>query len=176
MSDELLKFIIQQAVTLLVGLAWPLLFALIFLGVTWCFRPQVKEILASFARRGWSVGPKGFEVSAPADQPLGEENPPELTEAMPVFAPRPAPEPGAAPPPLTAYFDPAYREVVDEAERTIDERLPMHMHQLGLSREAVLKLATIDYSIALHFERAARSIFQSQIDALRFLAQHNEIT
>jgi len=49
------------------------------------------------------------------------------------------------------------------------------MSQLGFSREGVLKLATIDYSIALHFERASRSIFQSQIDALQFLAQHKEI-
>src|SRR5215472_15437118 len=94
MSSELLKFLIQQAGNPPGWHSWPLLFALIFLAITWCFRPQVTQILASFANRSRSVGPRGFQVSAPPDQPPGEENPPQLTEAMPVFAPRPAPEPG----------------------------------------------------------------------------------
>jgi hypothetical protein len=175
MDHELLKFFTEQFVKLLLGLAWPLLLGLIFVAITWCFRPQVKEILDSFARRNIKLGPTGLEVSAP--QPPGEGSPPSLSDATPVSATPPTGgEATQEPPPISAYFAPPFQEIVLFTEQWVEQHLPAYMAQLGRGREDTLKIATVDYVVALNLERASRFIFQSQIDALRFLITSNELT
>jgi hypothetical protein len=59
--------------------------------------------------------------------------------------------------------------IAEHAEK-IDSNLPDQMQQTGRTAEDLFRHGFVDYSAALHMERASRSIFGSQLDAIGFLS------
>jgi hypothetical protein len=169
---------LQQAVTLIVGLAWPVV---VFL-IVWLFQSDISQKVRDLVK--WGFGKMQAEFQPAQPQRSGDPASPGPISSQSATAPNVAEDAGGLPiqlsPDVRAKLEeivsPPYRNVVREQLQDLVHRLPLAMQRFSLQdREAAIAYAS-ELAASLHLEKASRFIFRSQIEALETLKGRTMMT
>lgn len=146
----------QNVVNLIVGIAWPATLLIL----VWLFRKELVGLLGRVKK----IGKDGAEFDQAV--PIGGDP----SAPGPVTLPAPArsvalAEAGAKPP-ITTWIAPAFRSLYSQIVSRLKERLPAVRGMVADSDTDIAISWAAELGSALHLERASRSIFQSQVDAI----------
>jgi hypothetical protein len=148
-------------IDLLVALVWPAagVFAFLFFG------KELKALINRLRR----LGPSGAEWWPQQPPPAGDPASSEPVTERPAGAPAPG-KPGEVRAPRD-YVAPIYRDLFDERLEIARNALQSTAGQFSVSKEEVLVAGVAELGAVLHLERASRSIFRSQLEALDSLGR-----
>ncbi len=150
-------------------LAWPVVIGLALCG----FRVPITDLMAgmshlitSMSQRALKVG--AFEAGPPQQTPLNASATAEqgLSPIAPT-APEVASTSGSTS--IANRFNDPYRDFALQVEEGIEQELPNIKQRLNLSENEYMLYLAVDSLGALRLERASRSIFRSQIEAIKHL-------
>jgi hypothetical protein len=155
---------LAQIVTLVVGIAWPLVIG----AALYLYRVPISALIASISNRSFKVGTQGLELSIPPQQAIADTPATQHQGLPPSILPAPRMETPSTPG-ITKHFAVPFHDYISKMEQAIDNSLPVLMQQFNITREDALKYAATDSWAALGLERASRYIYGSQIDAINML-------
>ena len=152
----------KNFVDLVIGIAWPVTVLLVAI----LFRAEIKRLVdrmkklskegAEFGETPQTVPPGDPAAAGPVAQPAG----------TPIGAVTTIVAGQEARASLDAYVGPAFRALFNQTKSQLKDRLPAARNMfVGSDAEIALAWAA-EFGASTHLERASRSIFQSQIEAL----------
>lgn len=153
---------------LLVGIAWPAT----ALAALLIFRPQLRGLLTRLK----SAGTKGLEFDPQQQSSFGDPASPAPLTTRGSNEPYLIPEPTKINQAPRDTIAPVYRAFFDETVERVQAHLPEVVARFGGDRDGVLIATVAEFASALHLERAGRSAFRSQIEALDALKLETTLT